>query len=255
MTLLVALVLLAGCGRVAPTTTGVAPVALQPIETDAGTLLAPADLAPAERTAWLDRLARTVASVDEADFGPLDDDWDGRLVVELPATADDYAALAGADGAEAAAVTRCADGSSSITINPRVAAEGPGYLDALLLHEAVHAATGAGCADAPLWIEEGLAEWFAAQHDPAARDANQQWLDHELAAGLPAGLPQDADFAGTAAQVSGAYALAVFAVATAVEHLGHDPAMAYFADPDEATTARIIRWHLDGLAEARPTVR
>lgn len=254
---MVALVLFAGCAApVAPPAVPRAePAALQPIETDAGTLLAPADIDPAERTAWLARLTRTVDTLGEADFGALDDDWDGRLVVELPATVDDYTALAGADAGEAAAVTRCVDGASSVTINPQVEAEEPGYLDGLLLHEAVHAATGSGCTDAPLWIEEGLAEWFAAQHDPAAQEANQQWLDHELAAGLPTGLPQDAAFAGTSAQVSGAYSLAVFAVATTVGHLGHDPAMAYFAAPDDLTTSRITRWYLDGLRAARPTLR
>lgn len=262
LTPLLAVMVLTGCASPPPSaepSTGLPSPAqstavLVPTDSDAGVLRAPADTDETERTAWLTRLDRTVEALPTADLGPLDDQWDGRLIVELPATATDYAALAGADSAEAAAVTRCSDGQSSITINPQVRAENPGYLDSLLLHEAVHSATSAACTEAPLWIEEGLAEWFTAQHDPATQQANQQWLQHQLDAGLPTGLPPDAAFTGSAAQLSGAYALALFAVATAVEHLGQDAAMAYFAAPDEKTTDRITDWYLDGLQAARTAV-
>lgn len=256
--LAVVLALVAGCGTpvAEPVLVPSAdPVALQPIDTDAGTLLAPAGIDPSRRTAWVDRMTRTIATLGAAGLGPLDDGWDGRLLVELPATADDYAELAGADGHEAAAVTRCVAGASPITINPRIVTEKPDYLDGLLLHEAVHAATGSACTDAPLWVEEGLAEWLTAQYDPASQQANQQWLAHALTAGLPSGLPEDAAFTGTATQLSASYALAVFAVGTTVERLGHERAMAYFAAPDDATTARITQWYLDGLQDARPAVR
>lgn len=220
---------------------------LQSTETTAGVLHAPADLAPGEQRTWLERLDQTSATVLGSDLGPLDDGWDGRIIVELPPTQHDYLALAGPGGDGAAASTRCEAEGSRIAINPLVRAESSSYLDALLLHEAVHAATASACTDAPLWMEEGLAEWLTEQHDPATQQANRQWLAHELAAGLPSGLPADAAFRGTAAQVSGAYALAAFAVATAIERLGQAQVMAYLAAPDEPTTVRITEWYLAGL--------
>ena len=265
MTLAVAL--LAGCSPaplpsspatpgptvVAPASTTPEPVEgstvppLQPVAASAGTLYVPGDAEATEQQTWLERLDRASAALARADLGSLTDGWDGRIVVELPSTHEGYLALAGPEGDGAAASTRCDAGDSRITINPVVRAEPSGYLDSLLLHEAVHAATGAGCADTPLWTEEGLAEWLTEQHDPAAQQANQQWLAHELAAGLPAGLPPDTAFRGTAAQVSGAYALAAFAVDTAIQRLGRARAMAYLAAPDEPTTRQLTAWYLDGL--------
>ncbi|MGC3954001.1 MAG: hypothetical protein QM804_07085 [Propionicimonas sp.] len=248
---LAAALLLAGCGSPdpsVPTPAAATPsVVLSPTDTAAGTVYAPADLDGDARRAWLERLRRTVGILADTDLGPADDDWDGRLAVELPQTSADYAALAGPAGAEAAAVTRCLGDGSRITINPAVRDTGADYLDALVLHEAVHAATGSACRPAPLWIEEGLAEWLTVQHHPAAAQTNQQWLTRELAGGLPSGLPEDAAFQGTAEQVSGGYALAVFAVDTAIGRLGQARAMAYFAAPDEPTTRQLTGWYLDGL--------
>lgn len=246
--------LLGGCSSAATTATPEPPVshtgrvALVSSTTASGTLWAPEDLPSGEHRAWLDRLDRVVAILAGSDLEPLDREWDGRLVVELPATAEDYTRLAGSGSDEAAAVTRCGDDGSPITVNPGIRSQDDDYLDSLLLHEAVHAATGSACVPGPLWIEEGVAEWLTTEHHELAREANRQWLDHELAAaGVPSGLPADAAFQGTAAQISGGYALATFAVATAVEHLGHQAAMAYFAAPDDATTDRIAGWYLAGL--------
>lgn len=259
-TLLIALALLAGCAApaapspvpaatvsIGPTTGSSRSAELVPTTTAAGVLYAPADLDSAERQEWLDRIEWAAATLAEAELGPLDVGWDGQLVVELPTTQDDYLGLAGVGSGAAAATTRCDSDSSRIAINPVVRTESSSYLDSLLLHEGVHTATDAACTDSPLWIEEGLAEWLTAQHDPATQQANQQWLDYELASGLPSGLPMDASFGGSAAELSGAYALAVFAVATAIEHLGQDQAMAYFAAPDEQTTGRLTQWYLAGL--------
>lgn len=250
MVSVVTLALLAGCAPAAGLSavpTAAPSIALRTTDAPAGTLLAPAELAPDEQRAWLMRIDRAAATVANADLSPLDEGWNGRIVVELPVTQGDYLTLAGTEGRDAAATTRCDGDGARITINPRIHTEPSSYLDALLLHEAVHAATGAACTDAPLWIEEGLAEWLAERHDVATAQANQQWLDHELAAGLPSGLPPDPAFGGTSARVSGAYALAAFAVATAIENLGQDRAMAYFAAPDEQTTGRLTEWYRAGL--------
>lgn len=255
-----AVTLLAGCAQPAtPVVTPSPPTQAPPVEliattTASGTLWAPVDLPTGRRHVWLERIDRTAAILADTDLSPLDDDWDARVVVELPSTTTDFTRLAGSDSGEAAAVTRCDAIGSRITINPRLGSAEPAYLDALLLHEAVHAATGAACRLTPLWIEEGLAEWVTVQHSPDAADTNRQWLDHALATdGVPSGLPPDDAFQGTAAQLSAAYALAVFAVDTTVRKLGQPAAMAYFAAPDDPTTAKVTVWYLDGLAARLPT--
>lgn len=230
-------------------------VVLEPAETDGGTLYAPAGLSADERQEWLRRLGWAAATVRETDLGSLTEAWDGRIAVELPAGQADYLALAGPGSEQAAASTRCDADGSRIAINPVIRGEPSSYLDALLLHETVHAATDSGCAEAPLWIEEGLAEWLTEQHDPGARHTNQLWLDRELAAGLPSALPADDAFRGSASEISGAYALAAFAVTTAVGNLGHDQAMAFFADPDARTTTQVAQLYLAALrARGVPTV-
>ncbi len=252
--LLLTATLVVGCAQPAPppaTETAPSPrETLQVTDSAFGRLLAPASLRPEQRRAWLERIERTSATLAGAELGPLDDDWDGVIVVELPATQRDYTVLAGGGSDQAAAVTRCDGEESPITVNPAVEAAAEEYLDALLLHEAVHAATGSACRPTPLWIEEGLAEWLTVQHSATAERENREWLDHRLAAaGLPSGLPQDSAFRGSAAELSGAYALAVAAVATAVEHLGREAAMAYFAAPDDRTTELIADWYLSRLRE------
>lgn len=242
--------LLTGCGSPAAPVTDLASPSpsssLQAAENAAGRVDAPPGLGGQERQAWLDRIERTVAVLVDSDLGPAVEGWDGRIVVELP-DAGDYATLAGPGGAQAAAVTRCLGDGSRITVNPAIRDADADYLDSLVLHESVHVATGSACRDAPLWIEEGLAEWLTVAHHTSAEQSNRQWLTHELAGGLPAGLPDDQAFQGTAAEVSGGYALAVFAVDTAVGRLGHDRAMAYFAAPDEQTTRQLTDWYREGL--------
>ena len=222
-----------------------------------GTLLAPSELPDDARQEWVDRLDRTTQRLASAGLEPLDDDWDGQLLVELPATAQAYAQLAGADSADAAAISHCPPAGARITVNPAVGDEDPAYLDTLLLHEGVHIATGSSCAGgrAPLWVEEGLAEWVACEPDADCLAAADEWVAHHLAEnGTPAGLPEDADFRGSPRQVSAAYALARPAVASAVERLGRPATMALLAtyyrgaaEPDQ--TQRLTAWYLADLQQ------
>ena len=242
-----------GCARPATSPTSTEP-SLSASTLGTGTLLADPDLAPADRQAWLDRLDRTIQTLAGAGLAPLDEDWDGRLVVELPPTAQAYTALAGTLSGEAAAVTRCPDAGARITVNPVVAAEGTEYLDSLLLHEGVHLATGSSCRGrAPQWAEEGVAEWLASEHSGAALEANRQWVISYLAEHpVPATLPADGDFYGPSDQVSAAYALARQAVASAVDRVGRPAAMAlldgyYDGTADEQDTRGVTAWYVADL--------
>lgn len=222
-----------------------------------GTLLAPPGIADATRQEWLDRLDRTVARLASAGLEPLDEGWDGQLLVELPATAQAYAQLAGPDSADAAAISHCPMAGPRITVNPAVDDEDPDYLDTLLLHEGVHIATGSSCpgGQAPQWVEEGLAEWVACEQDAHCLASAEEWVAHYLAGnGIPAALPADGDFRGSSPEVSAAYALARQAVASAVERLGAPATMAlldtYYrgaAEPEQ--TQRLTGWYLADLEQ------
>lgn len=251
---LATLLLAAGCARL-PVATATGDETFVAHQGTHATLLAPAGLDWATRDAWRERLDWAAQTLAESGLDPLDADWDGRLLLELPPTGQWYQRLAGADGGDAAAVTRCPAEGVRITVNPVVAGKDADYLDSLVLHEGVHVATGSSCdAAAAQWVEEGLAEWVACEHNEASLSANRQWVDSYLEGhGLPSALPADADFRGPADQVSAAYALARQAVASAVDRLGRPAAMELLHDhyegvADAAGTAQLTRWYLDDLA-------
>ena len=195
-----------------------------------GTVIAPDTLVNARLTDWGRRLDRAATAVERSDLGSLDDGWNERLVVELPATAADYRALSSGTGVGAAAVTVCDNGSPRIVVNPTQLDEDRGYLDALLIHEAVHVATNAPCDPAgPQWVREGLAEWVAAEHSPSTRAYDREWVVWHLSRHqVPRSLPSDADFTGADDdEVLSAYALSALAVDVAVRRLGRTGAMTF----------------------------
>jgi hypothetical protein len=251
----VTLVLLAGCAA-APDPGTSADAGLSASRGDRVTVLAPPELGDQPRSAWLTRLEWAAETLAGTGFGTLDDTWDGQLVVELPGTAGQYQELAGAGMDDAAAVTRCPPGGARITVNPVVGANEPWYLDSLVLHEAVHVATGSSCGgEAPQWVEEGLAEWVACEHSSESLAANQAWVMEYLERhGVPEALPDDPDFTADPDSVSAAYALARQAVAVAIDQLGEAGAMDYFAgaydgrQTGDATTAEITSRYLAELA-------
>ncbi|MGB2766943.1 MAG: hypothetical protein WBC14_07605, partial [Propionicimonas sp.] len=128
------------------------------------------------------------------------------------------------------AVTVCDNGSPRIVVNPTQLDAGRGYLDALLIHEAVHVATNAPCDPAgPQWVREGLAEWVAAEHSPSTRAYDREWVVWHLSRHqVPRSLPSDADFTGADDdEVLSAYALSALAVDVAVRRLGRTGAMTF----------------------------
>ncbi|MER7706179.1 hypothetical protein ABTX81_25205 [Kitasatospora sp. NPDC097605] len=146
---------------------------------------------------------RAVAAV-EALWGTA---WAGRLLLELPATGEQFTRLLAEERpgwSGMAAVTVAAPGAplnapaDRILVNPETY---PGLSDfgrqVVVTHEAVHVATRADTrAWTPLWLSEGAADWtgYRDAGRPARRIAPE--LARDVAAGrLPAALPEDAAFA------------------------------------------------------------
>jgi hypothetical protein len=93
--------------------------------------------------------------------------WSGHIVMEVPATPRDFESILGerpGSYGSIAAVTRragAADGATRIVVNPKAAQLGSSALQAMLEHEMVHVATSSPDSPAPVWAEEGLAEWVS----------------------------------------------------------------------------------------------
>ncbi|MGW6914020.1 hypothetical protein ACWGB8_09390 [Kitasatospora sp. NPDC054939] len=143
--------------------------------------------------------------------------WAGRLLLELPATGDQFARLLDvrpADWADMAAVTTAAPGAphtapaDRIVVNPeayeRLSAFGR---QVVLTHEAVHVATRADTRPwTPLWLSEGVADWTG--YRDSGRTARQiaPELARDVAEGrVPTELPADAAFTAGSGGIAQAY--------------------------------------------------
>jgi hypothetical protein len=127
--------------------------------------------------------------------------WSGQVVVEVPATHRDFESVLGeptGSYGSIAAVTRrvgTADGATRIVINPEAAQLSSRALQAVLEHEMVHVATRSPDSPAPIWAEEGLAEWVSTQSHPGqlaegTGDVLTRVRDH----GAPRSFPSNRQF-------------------------------------------------------------
>ncbi|MFJ4090345.1 hypothetical protein ACIPYS_02075 [Kitasatospora sp. NPDC089913] len=130
--------------------------------------------------------------------------WAGRLLLELPATGEQFARLLADDRpgwSDLAAVTVSAPGAplhapaDRVLVNPGVFARLSDFgRQVVVTHEAVHVATRADTrAWTPLWLSEGVADWTG--YRDSGRSARQiaPELARDVTAGrLPAALPADA---------------------------------------------------------------
>ncbi|MFC5662095.1 hypothetical protein ACFP3U_03760 [Kitasatospora misakiensis] len=130
--------------------------------------------------------------------------WAGRLLLELPATGEQFARLLAEDRpgwSELAAVTVAAPGAplhtpaDRVLVNPEVYARLSDFgRQVVITHETMHVATRADTrAWTPLWLSEGVADWTG--YRDSGRSARQiaPELARDVAAGrLPVALPADA---------------------------------------------------------------
>jgi hypothetical protein len=153
----------------------------------------------------LDRWAKLAATALDTVQHHLPDglrlSWSGQVVVEVPATHRDFESVLGEPTGSyrsIAAVTRrvgTADGATRIVVNPEAAQLSPPALQAVLEHEMVHVATRSPDSPAPIWAEEGLAEWVSTQAHPGQlTEAADGVLTRVRAHGAPRSFPSDQQF-------------------------------------------------------------
>lgn len=164
-----------------------------------GTVLS-SGLDESQRKSWSQRLDRASAAVSGAGVLTPANDWNGGLVVELPADSAAFTATTGSPADDTAAITTCASGTPRIVVNPVAFAQGSQWLQATLTHEAVHVATDSPCHNGTAWVVEGVAEDVAAMSDPATAKADavlvKKYLrSHRPVTALPATVVTPTDYA------------------------------------------------------------
>jgi hypothetical protein len=193
-------------------------------------------------------------------------DWEGGLLVEVPATVDDlHAALDSGPGtyAEIAAVTTSADGSTEdrapvhVFVNPDVY----GSLRArgaqvVMTHEAVHVAADAATSTTPLWLLEGFADYVALRDVPlplsvtAAQIVGQVRRD-----GAPRELPGTDDFGTAAPHLGAAYEAAWLACRLLADLGGQRALVRFYRSVDEGASVDEALRESFGFGEAELTRR
>jgi hypothetical protein len=133
----------------------------------------------------------------------------------VPATQRDFESVLGKPAgtySSIAAVTHRAGTSGDalrIVVNPKTARLTSGDVQSVLEHEMVHVATRSPESPAPVWAEEGLAEWVSMRAHP---DQRSQGTDELLAQvrsdGPPRSFPADGRFQAGARNIDLAYAQA-----------------------------------------------
>ncbi len=139
--------------------------------------------------------------------------WNGRVVLEVPATQRDFESVLGKPAgsyASIAAVTHhagMAGGAIRIVVNPKAAQLSSSALQAVLEHEMVHVATRSPDSPAPMWAEEGLAEWVSLQAQPGQRsEGTDEVMARVRSDGAPRSFPADRRFQIGASNLQLAYA-------------------------------------------------
>jgi hypothetical protein len=139
--------------------------------------------------------------------------WNRHVVIEVPATERDFAAVLGkprSSSASIAAVTHRAAASGEairIVVNPKTARLTSTAVQSVLEHEMVHVAVRSPDSPAPTWAEEGLAEWVSMQAHPGqGSEAADEVLARVRSDGAPSSFPSDRQFQVGARNLQQAYA-------------------------------------------------
>jgi hypothetical protein len=139
--------------------------------------------------------------------------WNRQAVIEVPATQRDFESVLGKPAGShtsIAAVTHSAGAAGEairIVVNPKAAALTSSALQSVLEHEMVHVATRSPDSAAPMWVEEGLAEWVSMRaHSGQRSGGTDELLLRVRSEGAPRALPADRRFEAGASNLELAYA-------------------------------------------------
>ena len=162
---------------------------------------------------WIKLAEAALANVREHLPNGLGTSWNRQVVVEVPAAQRDFESVLGERAgsyATIAAVT-CRAGVEGdairIVVNPKAARLNSTALQSVLEHELVHVATRSPDTPAPMWAEEGLAEWVSIRAHPGQRSGGtDELLLRVRGDGAPRAFPADGQFEASADDLELAYA-------------------------------------------------
>ena len=188
--------------------------------------------------------------------------WNGRVVIEVPATQRDFESVLGQPGggySSIAAVTHRAGTSGAairIVANPKAAQLGSLDLQSVLEHEMVHVATRSPESPAPVWAEEGLAEWVSMKAHPDQRsDGTDELLARVRNDGAPPSFPSDREFQAGARDIALAYAEAWLACRFIADRYSESQLGRFYADLDRGDSLDEASRSTLQLSEAALTSR
>ncbi|MDX6365838.1 MAG: hypothetical protein QOK30_914 [Nocardioidaceae bacterium] len=165
--------------------------------------------------------------------------WHGSLTAYLPRSTADFAAVLDAGRrqyASVAAVTAAIDGSAephapvAVVVNPRIWPRlTPLGARVVIIHEAVHAATGPRTTALPRWLSEGFADFVAIQSARVPpRLANAAAVEDIRRHGLPRRLPMNSDFNAGSAQLEATYEESRLVVQAIADQAGLQRLVAFY---------------------------
>jgi hypothetical protein len=162
---------------------------------------------------WAKLAAAALSNVREQLPNGLGMSWNRQVVMEVPATRRDFESVLGKGSgsyASIAAVTHRSGVTGDairIVVNPRAAQLASSALQSVLEHEMVHVATRSPDTAAPMWAEEGLAEWVSLRAHPGQRSGGTDELLLRIRNdGAPRAFPADRRFEVGAGNLELAYA-------------------------------------------------
>jgi hypothetical protein len=162
---------------------------------------------------WIKLAGAALTNVREHLPNGLGTSWNRQVVIEVPAAQRDFESVLGdraGSYASIAAVTYRAgvEGDAiRIVVNPKAARLNSRALQAVLEHELVHVATRSPDTPAPMWAEEGLAEWVSIRAHPGQRSGGtDELLLRVRGDGAPRAFPADGQFEASADDLELAYA-------------------------------------------------
>ena len=192
---------------------------------------------------WTQLAAAAFVNVRQALPPGLGGSWNGRVVIEVPATQRDFESVLGKPAgsySSIAAVTHRAGATGDairMIVNPKAAQLDSSVLQSVLAHEMVHVATRSPDSPAPIWAEEGLAEWVSLRAHPGQRsEGTDEVLARVRSDGAPRSFPADRRFQVGARKLPLAYAEAWLACRFIADNYSEAQLGRFYAELDRGVS-------------------